>query len=70
MSQQTAENAGLFESKEKEVTNKTEIADDSRIKYARVEPTLSSRTTEVEMEIILEAIAKEINREYRRFYGE
>ena len=71
LSQQRAENAGFIVSKQMEVETRTEIPDNNRLKYAMVEPKLSSdRTTEVEMEMILDAIAQEINREYRRFYGD
>ncbi|MEG3839832.1 hypothetical protein [Microcoleus sp. herbarium14] len=64
-------NGGLVDSKESEVENRTKIDDDSRYMYAMVEPALhSDRNSELEMDIILEAIAKEINREYSRFYGE
>lgn len=64
-------NGGFMEPQESEVENRTKIADDSRYKYPRVEPSFhSDRHPELEMETILEAIAQEINREYRRFYGE
>lgn len=64
-------NGGFMEPQESEVANRTKIADDMRNRYARVEPSLhSDRHPELEMETILEAIAQEINREYRRFYGE
>ncbi|XZO04301.1 MAG: hypothetical protein ACM65L_11535 [Microcoleus sp.] len=62
---------GWLEAQESEVENRTKIADDSRNRYAMVEASLhSDRHPELEMETILEAIAQEINREYRRFYGE
>lgn len=62
---------GWLEPQESEVENRTKIADDMRNRYARVEPSFhSDRHPELEMETILEAIAQEINREYRRFYGE
>ncbi|MEZ2226432.1 MAG: hypothetical protein ACBR50_09215 [Microcoleus sp.] len=62
---------GWLEPQESEVENRTKIADDSRNRYAMVEASLhSDRHPELEMETILEAIAQEINREYRRFYGE
>jgi len=66
-----AAKGGWLEPQESEVENRTKIADDSRNRYAMVEPSLhSDRHPELEMETILEAIAQEINREYRRFYGE
>lgn len=64
-------NGGFMEPQESEVANRTKIADDSSNRYAMVEPSLhSDRHPELEIETILEAIAQEINREYRRFYGE
>jgi predicted Rdx family selenoprotein len=66
-----AAKGGWLEPQESEVENRTKIADRSRNRYAMVEPSLhSDRHPELEMETILEAIAQEINREYRRFYGE
>ncbi|WP_341737963.1 hypothetical protein [Microcoleus sp. CAWBG640] len=66
-----AAKGGWLEPQESEVENRNKIADDSRNRYAMVEPSLhSDRHPELEMETILEAIAQEINREYRRFYGE
>ncbi|MEK0179689.1 MAG: hypothetical protein EAZ78_07710 [Oscillatoriales cyanobacterium] len=66
-----AAKGGWLEAQESEVENRTKIADDSRNRYAMVEASLhSDRHPELEMETILEAIAQEINREYRRFYGE
>lgn len=66
-----AAKGGWLEPQESEVENRTKIADDSRNRYAMVEASLhSDRHPELEMETILEAIAQEINREYRRFYGE
>ncbi len=66
-----AAKGGWLEPQESEVENRNKIADDSRNRYAMVEASLhSDRHPELEMETILEAIAQEINREYRRFYGE